>query len=203
MKSHWPRFSALTYTFVPFSLLLSFALLYAELAPDLVLFRGVYTIRACVLLTLPAFCLSSLCNLRTVSWSLYNYWRLLWLFAYLLFFVHFLYSAGAFFEWDVRAIYAKQGPIVATTNFAVALFWGIEVLGVWFWVNQRPTRGVYMVQLVIHLLVLVAIVVSSVTKTSWVQYAGYALIGLVSICLLLRVLLGDLSRQSPIEPPQS
>jgi hypothetical protein len=189
----------LTYTFVPFAVLLCAALLYAELARDLVLFRGIYTIRACILLSIPALCLSALTDLRKVSWGVYNAWRLLWLFAFLIYLAHFLYSVGAFFEWDIGQIYAKQGAVTATTNFAVTLLWGIEVCAVWCCFRRRPKSGLYLGQVLIHLLVLVAVIVSSVTKTSWIQYAGYALIAIIPVCLVLRFSLGDLSREFPLE----
>ena len=43
-----------TWTFVPFALLVTVALLYPELSQNLRLFRTIYLIRASLLLTLPA-----------------------------------------------------------------------------------------------------------------------------------------------------
>ena|ERR1043166_7667823 len=149
----------LVITFVPFALLLTAAMMAPE-APQiidnhravytieaLVYYRAIYSIWLTIAFMIPAL---ALYFLPGDSESKTNYWLLCWTFAFLAFLVHFYYTVGVVFHWSLRDIYAKQGPIIATSNFLDTAWWAFDLLLAWFvssqanWIKvQRTLAHIY------------------------------------------------------------
>jgi hypothetical protein len=79
-----------------------------------------------------------------------NYWLLLWTFGFLAYLVHFYYAVFVHYHGSIAEVYEKQGPKIATSNFLVTAWWGLDVLLGWFgdpnakWIRvQRAAIHVY------------------------------------------------------------
>jgi hypothetical protein len=144
----------ITATFVPFALLLSAALLGAEVAQNLVLTRvhtsswvalGFFTVAFCLYIW-PGD------SPRRRSW-----WLLVWTFALLAYLVHFGYSFFGPHHGSLRDIWQSQRPLIATSNFLVTLWWTVDVILAWL--HRENWRGI--ARTLIHLLAFVTFFTSS------------------------------------------
>lgn len=170
-------------TFVPFAILVVLALMGAELAQNLVLFRTIYSIWVTMLFLIPALCLYILPN---ESASKTNYWLLCWSFGFLAYLVHFYYTVGVIFQWDIPAIYTEQGPVVATSNFIDTGWWGLDVILGW-WVNPAP-KWVKLQRVGAHIFIPATFFVSAVLiKTGTARALGLAMTIAILVCLAIRV----------------
>lgn len=116
-------------------------------------------------------------------WSL---WRWSWTFGYLAQVIHFYYAVRAF-HFSTHDIYLKQGAVVATSNFVVIAWWGLDVLLAW--VGPRHNRAIHAERLVITVLTFVSFFTASVVfRTGFGQYLGIAMTVLVAGCVVYRLL---------------
>ena len=148
-----------TSTFVPFAFLLAAAMMVPE-APQiiehhravytieaLVYYRAIYSIWLTIAFMIPAL---ALYFLPGDSDRKQNYWLLCWTFGFLAYLVHFYYTVGVIFHWSLREVYAKQGVMIATSNFLDTAWWAFDLLLAWFvsskakWIRvQRTLAHIY------------------------------------------------------------
>lgn len=151
--------SQLANTFVPFAFLLAAALMVPE-APQiiehhravytieaLVYYRAIYSIWLTIVFMIPALALYFLPGDSTRKT---NYWLLCWTFGFLAFLVHLYYTVGVIFHWSIQEVYAKQGAIIATSNFLDFAWWAFDLALAWFvhskakWIRvQRTLAHIY------------------------------------------------------------
>ena len=155
MKVRAFTLGAWTASFVPFALLLSAALLAAELAPELDHARMIYAIWATLVLAIPPLVLSF--GERRHG----DYARLSWTFAFVAYLVHFYYSFGVQYHWSPANLYAGQGPAIATANLIFTALWSANVLvlwwtprGHWWRVLDGATRVLFFAEVVMSSLVI-------------------------------------------------
>lgn len=131
----------------------------------------------------PAICAYVLGLGSPARWSL---WRWSWTFAYAAQVVHFYYAVRAF-HFSTDDIYAKQGAVVATSNFVVIAWWGLDVLLAW--VGPRDNGAVRVERFLITLLTFVSFFTASVVfRTGFGHSLGIAVTVLVAGCLAYRLL---------------
>lgn len=184
MKARDITLAQFTFTFVPFSLLLSAGLLGAEATLDLPQYRMIYSIWASLVLTIPAL---SFHILPGVSQTRQNYWTLLWTFAYGAYLVHFYYAVFVHYHGNFGEMFAHQGLKIAGPNLLVTAWWGLDVILAWSvdcskrWV--RIERGL------VHVLVIGIFFVSSVVIfKGFVNILGYIMVGAMATCVVIRFL---------------
>ncbi len=56
-------------------------------------------------------------------------WRIWWAWGLLAYAVHLWWGFGAIYAWDTASVYAGQGAVVATANFALFFLWAFSVIG--------------------------------------------------------------------------
>lgn len=172
-----------TNTFVPFGILIILALMAAELTQNLVLFRAIYSIWVTIIFLVPAVCLYTLPGRAKAK---YNYWLLLWTFGFLAYLVHFYYTVFVIFNASIAAVYAEQGVVVATSNFVVTLWWGLDVFLGWFF--EPSTKIIAIQRLAAHIFIPFTFFVSAVLlKTGTARNLGIVMTGAILICLLVRI----------------
>jgi hypothetical protein len=170
-------------TFVPFAILVVLALMGAELTQNLVLSRTIYSIWVTMLFLIPAVCLYILPG---DSDTKTNYWLLCWTFGFFAYVVHFYYTVGVIFHGDISAVYAEQGPVIATSNFLDTVWWGVDVVLGW-WVNPAP-KLVQLQRVGAHIFILATFFVSAVViKTGTAHTLGLVMTASILICLALRI----------------
>lgn len=130
-----------TLTFVPFALLLTAALMAAELPQILdnhrsvytiqsqVYYRAIFTIWLAMAFMIPALFLFFMPG---ESDAKNNYWLLCWTFAFLAYLVHFYYTVGVVFHASLAEVYAKQGALIATSNLLDTSWWAFDLILAWF-----------------------------------------------------------------------
>jgi hypothetical protein len=195
MKPRDITLAQFTYTFVPFALFLSSALLAAEATLDLPNYRMVYSIWVSLALAIPATCLYIL---RNGQQSRYNYTTLLWTFAYCAYLVHFYYAVFVHYHGSFREMISHQGLKIAGPNLLVTVWWGFDVITMWkadsakLWV--RIERGLA------HFLVFAIFFVSSVVIfKGFVNVLGYALTAAVAVSLAIRLFAKWMGAPTPVE----
>jgi hypothetical protein len=193
----------LTWTFVPFALFVTIALLYPELSQNLRLFRTIYLIRASLLLTVPALVL--LPFLRHGS-AARNLWRLFWTFGLIAHLAHLAYAVFFVFgdqletarlhpdlyglSKDNVSIYSlmveQQRAPVVWGNIAATVVWLVDVLLAWF-CDYRNAKAAFF-----HWFTWVAVIVTFLISTVYffknpISYnLGIGLIVVVGIALVMR-----------------
>lgn len=115
------QFSAV---FIPFGLLLVFAMLWPEVTGALQLNRTKATIWCTSLILIPALALAPF---RSASQPTTNLAVLFGLFAYLLFLVHAYLAVLIIFD-GIADTWAQMGPLIAGTNFALVILWGLDLV---------------------------------------------------------------------------
>ena len=116
-----------------------------------VYYRIVFTIWVATLLLTVALCFYALGRPGAPS----NYWVLFWTFSYLAYLLHFYWSVGALFGWDLaEVLHSKIGtnpdPEKVVCNpipdLVLTAWWGLDVLLAWFVLASprwlRAERGV-------------------------------------------------------------
>ena len=126
-----PQFTA---AFVAFGLLAVLALLWPELTQALDLNRTKATIWATTLLLIPALVLYPF---HTLSARIANLAHLLWTFAYLMFLLHAYWAVFVIFD-GVADTFRQMGPLIASVNFLLLVWWGLDVLLLWTARSQTP-----------------------------------------------------------------
>lgn len=150
-----PTLGQFTATFVPFALLLSAALMGAEVSQTLVLARVHTSSWVSLAFFTVAFCLYLWPgdSPRRRSW-----WLLAWTFALLAYLVHFGYSFFGVHHGSLEDVWQSQRPLIAGSNFLVTLWWTADVVHGWL---RREGRWRGILRTLLHLLVFITFVVSS------------------------------------------
>lgn len=171
-----------TATFVPFALLLSLALMGAEVAQNLTMTR----VRTSSWVALAFF---------TVAVCLYlwpggsprrrGWWLLAWTFALLAYLVHFGYSFFGAHHGSLRDVWQSQRALIAGSNFLVTFWWTADVARAW---ARREGRWRGVARTLIHLLVFITFGVSSLVLFGGaVRILGAVMTMAVVICLGARL----------------
>jgi hypothetical protein len=148
------RFAAV---FIPFSFLLSAALLVPETEQRLVHGRVIYTIWTTILFMIPALWLQLS---GATAHGARAYWRLCWTAGLLAYGVHFYFTVGVIFHGSLREVYAAQKPIIATSNLLDSAWWTFDVVLAWSVRSER--RWISLQRLAVHLYVAATFFVSAV-----------------------------------------
>lgn len=174
------RFTA---TFVPFALLLSLALMGAEVAQNMTMARVRTTTWVSLAFFTVAFCLylwpgdSS----RRRGW-----WLLAWTFALLAYLVHFGYSFFGAHHGSLRDVWQSQRALIASSNFLVTFWWTADVVLAWM---RRAGKWRNVPRSLLHLLVFITFAVSSlVLFGGFVRILGAVMTAAVVISLGARLL---------------
>src|SRR5262245_16726194 len=157
----WPSLTQWAWTFVPFGLGMTAALLAAEVplmevTPNLRLYRTIYSIWLALALLVPALALFPLRRWGPAWW---NAWRLCWTFSFAAYAVHFGYSWFGLFGDQIPLATAHpelyhvpnyptvldlvrvhQGSFVAYSNLGVSALWMLDVLLAWIAAGERDGR---------------------------------------------------------------
>jgi len=56
-------------------------------------------------------------------------WRLWWAAGFVAYLVHLWWGFGVVYDWNVASVYAGQGAVVASANFALVVLWALSVAG--------------------------------------------------------------------------
>jgi hypothetical protein len=183
MKARDITLPQFTYTFVPFAILLSAALLAAEATLDLPQFRMIYSIWVSLGLAIPALCLYILPN---GTQARRNYMTLFWTFAYCAYLVHFYFAAFVHYHGSLPEMFANQGLKIAGPNLLVTVWWGFDV--VLAWTTDSASRWIRVQRALVHFLVAAIFFVSSVLIfRGFVNILGYAMTAGIVICLGVRL----------------
>lgn len=192
-----------TWTFVPFGLLVTVALLYPELSENIALFRTIYLIRAALLLAVGALVLFPFVGFGDTP---RNLWRLFWTLSLFGHIGHLIYAV--FFVFGVQletarlypeyyglsadnvSIYSliveQQTAFVVWSNIVVTILWLIDVLLAWTTSASGPKSWIF------HVLTWLYVIVSFLGSTVYFDknpvsyYLGIGLIVSVAISLLIR-----------------
>ncbi len=169
-----------THTYVPFGILMTLALMAAEMAQNLVHQRMIYSIWVALVFLIPAICLYLLPG---VSSKKVHYWLLFWTFSFASYFVHFYYSVFVF-HGGIAAVYEGQGALIASSNFLVTLWWALDLLLAWFgsseskWIRTQRT-GAHIYITLTFFMSSVILVGGQVSRTLGVLLAAGTVISLI------------------------
>lgn len=155
--SRRPTLDQLAWVFAPFGLAVAFAVFSSIATPAVAFARAQRFIWVSFLFAAPAL---ALYFHRVRRAPLTNLWRLTWTASCLAYLAHFYYAYVVLFRGDFGAVFAAQGTLVAASNFAVTVLWAIDAL--LSWLTRRSPAVITWFRLLVHLLVLVSIVLSSV-----------------------------------------
>ena len=172
-----------THTYVPFGILITLALMAAEMAQDLVRQRMVYSIWVALLFLIPAVCLYLLPG---VSSKEIHYWLLFWTFSFASYFAHFYYSVFVFYG-SIGAVYEGQGTLIASSNFLVTLWWMFDLLLAWL--GSSESRWIRIQRTGAHIYITLTFLMSSIILVGGQvsRALGVLLAASVVICLILRI----------------
>ena len=170
-----------THTYVPFGILITLALMAAEMAQNLVHQRMVYSIWVALLFLIPAICLYLLPG---VSSRKIHYWLLFWTFSFASYFVYFYYSVFVFYG-SIGAVYEGQGALIASSNFLVTLWWMFDLLLAWF--SSSESKWIRIQRTGAHIYITLTFFMSSVILVGGPvsRALGMILAASVVICLIL------------------
>ena len=169
-----------TATFVPFALLLSAALMAPE-APQildnhrayynielLVYYRTIFSIWLTMVFLIPA---EVLFFWPGDSLARRNYWLLCWTFGFFALVVHFYYAVGIVFHGSLREVYAKQGVVIATSNFVDLAWWAFDLILAWF--VKSEAKWIRVERILAHLYIPLTFFISAVViKHGFVRGLG-------------------------------
>lgn len=124
-----------------------------------------------------------------------NLRRLLWTAACAAYLVHFYVAVVFAFGGSIERVYARQGSLVATYNFAITLVWTLDVA----FLTWRPLRKL---RLAVHIGVHIAVAVGFLTaellfKRGFVFWLGCMLAGVLAIGLIATLITWWRTRQAP------
>ncbi|MER9171202.1 hypothetical protein NKI12_28515 [Mesorhizobium australicum] len=130
-----PQFTA---AFVTFGVFAVFALLWPETTTDdLSLGRTHATIWTASIMLIPVFVLFPF---RALSARVANLAHLFWTFAYLLFLVHAYWAVFLVFD-GIMDTFKEMGTLIASVNFFLVLWWGLDVVLVWTVRSASPAAA--------------------------------------------------------------
>lgn len=170
------------YTYVPFGVLLIITLMAAEITQDLTYYRAIYAIRLATILFIPAI---ALYILPGTSKAKANYTLLLWTFSFLAYAVHFHYTVNVIYG-SIPAVYAGQGIFIASANFLVSIWWGIDVFLAWFTSGRDKWSKIQSVAAHIYI-TLVFLVANIFLFAGIIRILGLLMAITVLIALIIRI----------------
>jgi hypothetical protein len=177
------RLLPFTLSFALFGLGTAAAVVASLTEQNLNVYRAKFTAWLSLALATPAFCAFVLGLRPAARWS---YWRWFWTFAYLAQLIHFHYAWRAF-HFSVDDVYAEQGAVVATSNFVVIVWWGLDVLLAW--AASRDNRVIQVERFFLTLLTFVSFFMSSVVfRVGTGRNLGIVMTVLIAGCLIFRLL---------------
>jgi len=173
--------TGITATFVPFAILLSAALLAAEQSSALDHARLLYTSWVSLAFAAVALCLFVFPKTREGELEL-----LTWTFSFAAYLVHFWYAFGLLYHASFAETYEGQGPVIASSNFALTALWTVDVAA--GWTAARDAAWHRVVRWIARVWVLVTFVASAVFIFSgFVNVLGIAMMVAVAACILVRI----------------
>jgi len=176
----WER---VVHTFVPFAVLLVVAMWAAEATLELTRYRAIYAVWVSLVFAIPALHLFVRGDPSTGARS---YWLLCWTFSYLAYLVHFSFAVFGLYGGSLAAMYAKQGPLIATSNLVVTVLWTADV--VLAWVSDRRAPWIRAERVAAHAAVALTFFVSGVLIFGgFARVLGLLLTAAVAWGLLRRV----------------
>ena len=180
-----PQFTA---AFVAFGALAVLALLWPELTQALDLNRTKATIWATTLLLIPALVLYPF---HTLSARIANLAHLFWTFAYLMFLLHAYWAVFVIFD-GVADTFRQMGPLIASVNFLLLVWWGLDVLLLWTARSQTPRAARFQWATRAFTFLVFAITLIALRGGS-VRALGIVFVALVVIALAVRLWARDRS----------
>jgi hypothetical protein len=180
-----PQFTA---AFVAFGLLAVLALLWPELTQALDLNRTKATIWATTLLLIPALVLYPF---HTLSARIANLAHLFWTFAYLMFLLHAYWAVFVIFD-GVADTFRQMGPLIASVNFLLLIWWGLDVLLLWTARSQTPRAARFQWATRVFTFLVFAITLIALRGGS-VRALGIVFAALVVVALAVRLWARDRS----------
>ena len=180
-----PQFTA---AFVAFGLLAVLALLWPEFTQALDLNRTKATIWATTLLLIPALVLYPF---HTLSARIANLAHLLWTFAYLMFLLHAYWAVFVIFD-GVADTFRQMGPLIASVNFLLLIWWGLDVLLLWTARSQTPRAARFQWATRVFTFLVFAITLIALRGGS-VRALGIVFAALVVVALAVRLWARDRS----------
>ena len=180
-----PQFTA---AFVAFGLLAVLALLWPELTQALDLNRTKATIWATTLLLIPALVLYPF---HTLSARIANLAHLFWTFAYLMFLLHAYWAVFVIFD-GVADTFRQMGPLIASVNFLLLAWWGLDVLLLWTARSQMPRAARFQWATRVFTFLVFAITLIALRGGS-VRALGIVFAALVVVALAVRLWARDRS----------
>jgi hypothetical protein len=180
-----PQFTA---AFVAFGLLAVLALLWPEFTQALDLNRTKATIWATTLLLIPALVLYPF---HTLSARIANLAHLFWTFAYLMFLLHAYWAVFVIFD-GVADTFRQMGPLIASVNFLLLAWWGLDVLLLWTARSQTPRAARFQWATRVFTFLVFAITLIALRGGS-VRALGIVFAALVVVALAVRLWARDRS----------
>jgi hypothetical protein len=180
-----PQFTA---AFVAFGLLAVLALLWPEFTQALDLNRTKATIWATTLLLIPALVLYPF---HTLSARIANLAHLFWTFAYLMFLLHAYWAVFVIFD-GVADTFRQMGPLIASVNFLLLVWWGLDVLLLWTARSQTPRAARFQWATRVFTFLVFAITLIALRGGS-VRALGIVFAALVVVALAVRLWARDRS----------
>ena len=180
-----PQFTA---AFVAFGVLAVLALLWPEFTQALDLNRTKATIWATTLLLIPALVLYPF---HTLSARIANLAHLFWTFAYLMFLLHAYWAVFVIFD-GVADTFRQMGPLIASVNFLLLTWWGLDVLLLWTARSQTPRAARFQWATRVFTFLVFAITLIALRGGS-VRALGIVFAALVVVALAVRLWARDRS----------
>ena len=180
-----PQFTA---AFVAFGVLAVLAMLWPELTQALDLNRTKATIWATTLLLIPALVLYPF---HTLSARIANLAHLFWTFAYLMFLLHAYWAVFVIFD-GVADTFRQMGPLIASVNFLLPVWWGLDVLLLWTARSQTPRAARFQWATRVFTFLVFAITLIALRGGS-VRALGIVFAALVVVALAVRLWARDRS----------
>lgn len=172
-----------TLAFVPFAVMMSAALLAAELSLDLIRYRTIYTIWVTTALFTPAM---AAFVLPADSVRRRSLWLIFWSFSYLAFLIHTAYAYFGFYGGSFQRFLDGQGLFPAIVNIVFFVWWTFDLLlalcyhGDARWVRRE--RGAA------HVFIFLTFFSSTVIlNDGFVRILGIVMTLIIAVCLLVRL----------------
>lgn len=113
------------------------------------------------------------------------WWASFWIAGALAYLAHFWWAFGLTFGSDVAAVYARQGSLVATSNFIVTALWTVDALLALIGLNGRSVAAL---RLLTHALVLASFATAAVIfREGAIRFVGVISLVCVAGGLLTRL----------------
>jgi hypothetical protein len=169
--------------FISFGLILSAAMLWPEGTQSLDLDRTKATIWGASIMLIPAM---ALYPFEDLSLRTSNLAHLFWSFAYLIFLVHAFWAVFIIFH-GVADTFKEMGTRIASVNFLLVIWWGLEVLLVW--TARHVTRGFALFQLATRVFVFLvfALTLLFLRGMGPVRILGIVFVAVTILALIIRV----------------